>query len=116
MLTTEIEKSKSYILIEIIEYVADSVASKTIISKTTGDISIVAVDAGEALSEKVCPFDTFVQVIEGVAEMVIDKKPNIVFSGQGIIIPAHTSSEIKASSRLKIISTVIKSGYDEGLI
>ena len=45
----EIEKSRIHILIEIIEYVPNSVVSKTIIRKTTGNISVVAIDTGEAL-------------------------------------------------------------------
>ena len=44
MQTTEIEKPKTHILIEIIEYVPNSVVSKTIIRKTTGNISAVAID------------------------------------------------------------------------
>jgi len=116
MQITKIEKSKNHILIEIIEYVPNSVVSKTILSKTTGHISVVAIDAGEALAEKISPFDTFIQVIEGVAEVVIDKKTNILQTGQGIIIPAHTPNAVKANERFKMISTVIKSGYEENTI
>ncbi len=108
----EIEKSKIHILIEIIEYVPNSVVSKTIIRKTTGNISVVAIDTGEALAEKISPFDTFIQIIEGTAEVVIDDQLNILQIGQGIIIPAHTSNIVKANGRFKMISTVIKSGYE----
>jgi quercetin dioxygenase-like cupin family protein len=112
MQSTEVEKSKTHILIEIIEYVPNSVVSKTIIRKTTGNISIVAIDIGEALAEKISPFDTYIQVIEGVAEVVIDAKSNILQTGQAIIIPAHASNIVKANERFKMISTVIKSGYE----
>jgi quercetin dioxygenase-like cupin family protein len=116
MQTTEIEKSKTHILIEIIEYVTNSVVSKTLIRKTTGNISVVAIDTGEALAEKISPFDTFIQVIEGVAEVVIDDKPNILQTGQAIIIPAHATNFVRANERFKMISTVIKSGYEESTI
>ena len=112
MQTNEIEKSKSHILIEIIEYVPNSVVSKTIIRKTTGNISVVAIDTGEALAEKISPFDTFIQIIEGAAEIVIDDESTKLLMGQGIIIPAHTSNSVKANGRFKMISTVIKSGYE----
>ncbi len=108
----EIEKSKIHILIEIIEYVPNSVVSKTIIRKTTGNISVVAIDTGEALAEKISPFDTFIQIIEGTAEVVIEDQPNMLQPGQGIIIPAHTSNVVRANGRFKMISTVIKSGYE----
>ena len=112
----EIEKSKSHILIEIIEYVPNSIVSKTIIRKTTGNISIVAIDTGEALAEKISPFDSFIQIIEGTAEVVIDDQPNILNTGQGIIIPAHSSNIVRANGRFKMISTVIKSGYEGSVI
>ena len=47
--------------------------------------SVVAIDTGEAMAEKISPFDTFIQVIEGAAEVVIDSKPNNLVTGQGII-------------------------------
>jgi quercetin dioxygenase-like cupin family protein len=112
MQTKELEKSKTHILIEIIEYVPNSVVSKTIIKKTTGNISVLAIDTGEGLTEKISPFDTFLQIIEGTAEVVIDNEPNILQTGQGIIIPAHTSNVVKANGRFKMISTIIKSGYE----
>lgn len=112
MQTTEIEKSKTHILIEIIEYVPNSVVTKTIIRKTTGNISVVAIDTGEILAEKISPFDTFIQIIEGKAEIVIDGNSNALLTGQAIIIPAHTSNTVKANERFKMISTIIKSGYE----
>jgi len=112
MSTIEIEKSKTHVLIEIIEYVPNSVVSKTIIRKTTGNISVVAIDTGEILAEKISPFDNFIQVIEGVAEVVIDEKPNILQTGEAIIIPAHIPNIVKANERFKMISTIIKSGYE----
>jgi len=112
----EIEKSKSLILIEVIEYVPNSVVTKTIIRKTTGNVSIVAIDIGETIPEKISPFDIFIQVIEGVAEVVIDNTPNVLNTGQGIIIPAHISNSVRANERFKMIVTVIKSGYEESVI
>lgn len=108
----EIEKSKIHTLSEIIEYVPHSVVSRTIIRKNTGNICIVALDSGEVLAEKISPFDTLIQIIEGTAEVVIDDHPNILQTWEGIIIPAHTSSIVKANGRFKMISTVIKSGYE----
>jgi len=109
---TELEKSKAHIIVEIIEYMANSVVSKTIIRKSTGNISVMSFDSGEGLTEKISPFDTFVQIIEGHAEIVIDKLTHLLESGQGIIIPAHASNFIKPNGRFKMISTVIKSGYE----
>lgn len=109
----EVEKSKVFIIVEIIEYIPNSVLIKTIIKKTTGNVSAVSFDSGEALTEKISPFDTFIQVIDGEAEIVIDGTSNLLATGQSIIIPAHARNTIKANVRFKMISTIIKSGYEE---
>ena len=107
----ELEKSKTHIIVEIIEYVPNSVVIKTIIKKSTGNISVMSFDSGEGLTEKTSPFDSFAQIIEGNAEIVIDKISHLLESGQGIIIPAHSPNFIKPNGRFKMISTIIKSGY-----
>jgi quercetin dioxygenase-like cupin family protein len=106
-----VEKSQA-LIIGIIEYVANSVVSKTIIKKSSGHISIMSFDTGEELPRETSPFDTFAQIIDGTAEIVIDGKSNTLQSGEGIIIPAHLSNFIKANERFKMISTVIKSGHE----
>jgi len=108
----EVEKAKALIVVEIIEYVPNSVVIKTIIKKTTGNVSVVSIDTGEVMAEKKIPFDTFVQIIDGKAEVIIDDVSNILDTGQSIIIPAHTANTVKANERFKMISTVIKSGYE----
>jgi quercetin dioxygenase-like cupin family protein len=113
ILPTEYEKSKVFIIVEIIEYVPDSIVIKTIIKKSTGNISAISIDTGEKLEEKTVPFDTFIQIIDGEAEVIINKKPTHMKTGESIIIPAHSRHSIKAKKRFKMISTIIKSGYEE---
>ncbi len=108
----ELEKSKAHITVEIIEYVSNSVVIKTILNKSTGNISVMSVDSGEGLTEKTSPFDTFAQVIEGKAEILIAGNSIELKTGQSIIIPAHKTNRIKANERFKMILTIIKSGYD----
>jgi quercetin dioxygenase-like cupin family protein len=97
----------------IVEYVPNSVVIKTIISKTTGNVTVSSVDTGEDLTRKISPFDNLIQVIDGKAEVVLDDQSHLLQTGQAIIIPAHTSNVIRSNVRFKIVSTVIKSGYDE---
>lgn len=108
----DLEKSKSHIIVEIIEYMPNSVVIKTIIKKSTGNISLMSFDSGEGLTEKTSPFDTFVQIIEGKAEIVIDKTSHMLDTGHGIIIPAHSPNFIRPNGRFKMILTIIKSNDD----
>lgn len=110
--TLEIPKANAHIIVEIVEYMANAVVSKTIIRKTTGNITAMSFDEGEELGEKKVAFDTYVQVIDGTAQITIDNKKHHLQLGQGIVIPAHSSHCFNANQQFKMISTVIKSGYD----
>ena len=111
--TSEIEKSKSHIIVEIIEYVPNAVVSKTIIKKSTGNVTAMSFDEGEELCEKTIPFDTYVQIIHGKAQVTIEKKKHLLELGCGIIIPAHSLHYFNANEQFKMITTVIKSGYED---
>ena len=52
------------------------------------------------------------KIIEKIDTIVIDEVSTLLESGQGIIIPAHSPNYIKPNGRFKMISTVIKSGYE----
>jgi len=108
----EIEKGVSHIIMELIQYEHNEVVSKTIMKKTTGSINAMAFPSGEGLDEKTSPFDTYAQIIDGSAIIVIDGKPSTLGIGEGILIPAHKPSYIKPNGRFKLILTVIKSGYE----
>ena len=108
----DISQSVVHIVVEIIEYVPNSVLSRTIIRKSSGNVKIMSLDSGEGLTEKTSPFDSFAQIIDGKAEIIIDGKVNQLNTGQGIIIPAHRSHIINANERFKMILTIIKDGYE----
>jgi len=109
---TELEKSKAHITVEIIEYITNSVVIKTILKKSTGNISVMSFDSGEGLAEKTTPFDTFVQIIDGKADIVISGVSNILDTGESIVIPAHAANHVNPNGRFKMILTIIKSGYE----
>lgn len=109
----ELEKATPHIIVEIIQYVPDAVVSKTILKKPTGNITATSFDAGEELAEKTCPFDTYIQIIDGTAEVTIKGTKHKLKLGDGVIIPAHARHDFSAKQQFKMISTVIKSGYEE---
>ena len=112
-LNDEIAKSRVHIIVKIIEYVPNAIVSKTIIKKSTGNITVMSFDTGEELAEKISPFDTFAQVIDGSAEITVDRNLHHLQLGEGMIIPAHAPNRIKANQRFKMLLTTIKSGYEE---
>ena len=113
MVGEEQEKGKIFNIVEIIEFMPHTAVSKTLIKKNTGNVILLALDSGEFLEEKSSPFDAFVQVIDGRAEIIINQESHWLVKGEAIIIPAHSRNSIKANEKFKIVSTVIKSGYEE---
>ena len=113
METSEVEKEKSHIIVEIIQYIPNAVLSKTILKKLTGNITVSSFDAGEELAEKTSPFDNYIQIIDGTAEIIINGKTHKLTLGQGIIIPAHAKHCFNANVQFKMLSTIIKSGYED---
>lgn len=111
--TAELGKGTPYIVVEILEYVPNSILIKTILRKTTGNVTASSLDAGEALTEKTLPFDMFVQIIDGTAEVIINKVTYRLHLGEAIIVPAHSSHCFTANKQFKMISTIIKSGYED---
>jgi quercetin dioxygenase-like cupin family protein len=109
----EIGKGHAFVVSDIVNYVPNAVTSHNILRKATGTVSVVSVDAGKELIERTSPFDTFIMVIEGRAEVKIEAKSFPLDAGEAIIIPAHSRNSIVGTERFKIVSTVIKSGYEE---
>jgi quercetin dioxygenase-like cupin family protein len=110
---TELAKEKVHIIVEIMEYVPNAVVSKTIIKKSSGNINVSSFATGEELAEKTSPFDTYIQIIDGAAEIIINEKKYQLKLGEGIVIPANTPHCFNANEQFKMISTVIKSGFEE---
>jgi quercetin dioxygenase-like cupin family protein len=109
----ETEKLKTHAIVALLDYLPHAVVSKTIIKKATGDITIFSIAAGEQVAEKYLPYDTYIQVIDGTASFIINQRQYHINAGEGIIIPAHIKYNINAGTQFKMISTIIKSGYEE---
>jgi quercetin dioxygenase-like cupin family protein len=109
----EFEKSKALTIVDVLGYTPNAAAIITIIKGATGDVTAMALDAGQAIAERISPFDIFIQIIDGEATIAIDGIPHRVQTGQSIIVPAHTRSSTKANISFKMIMTTIKSGYEE---
>jgi mannose-6-phosphate isomerase-like protein (cupin superfamily) len=112
MLMDTLERATVYTTVDLIDHVAGRHETARIISKTTGSVSIVAVDAGVDMGSKISPFDTLMYILEGSADVTIDRQGHHLTAGQCIILPAHFDSRIISKRKFKMLLTVIKSGYE----
>ncbi|RPI16655.1 MAG: cupin domain-containing protein [Ignavibacteriae bacterium] len=93
---------------EIINYQEDSVVSKVLLKKDTGNVTLFAFDENQGLSEHTTPFDAMVQIVDGEAEITIGGEPHTVKKDEFIIMPANVPHALKAIKKYKMILTMIK--------
>jgi quercetin dioxygenase-like cupin family protein len=104
----EFRKSEVFSFAQSVEYAANAIVSKTVLKKETGNLSLFAFWKGEELSEHTAKFDALIQVLDGEAEILIDKKPYSVKTGESIIMPANIPHAVKATENFKMLLTMIK--------
>ena len=93
---------------DLVSYQDGSVVSKTLIDKKIGTLTLFSFDAGQGLSEHTAPFDAFVQVLDGEAEVTIDGAPQTVSAGQMIIMPANHPHALQAVKPFKMLLVMIR--------
>ena len=102
-------KGKAFNLASNIEYADGSVVSKTLIKKEIGNITLFAFDQGQGLSEHTAPFDAVVHILDGEAEITIGGQPQIVRTGEMLIMPANIPHALQAEIRFKMLLVMIRS-------
>jgi quercetin dioxygenase-like cupin family protein len=100
---------KALTMSDLVAYQDGSVVSKTLIDKKVGTVTLFSFGAGQGLSEHTVPYDAFVQVVDGEAEVTINGEPQTVAAGQLIIMPANIPHELKAVKPFKMLLVMIRS-------
>jgi quercetin dioxygenase-like cupin family protein len=85
------------------------VVSRTLLHRTAGTVTLFAFDEGQGLSEHTAPFDALAHILEGVAEITISGKPLTLGAGEVVLMPANQPHALKATSKFKILLTMIQS-------
>ncbi|MFC2019196.1 cupin domain-containing protein [Chloroflexota bacterium] len=62
-------------LIEQIQYQEGAIVARILIDKANGSCRLVALDKGQGRSEHTAPFDAFVYLLDGEAEVTISGRP-----------------------------------------
>ena len=100
--------AKSSNINDLISYQQGAVVSKTLLNKQAGTITLFAFDEGQSLSEHTAPFDAFVQLLDGEAEIIIGGNSNHLKSGEAIIMPGGIPHAVKAVKQFKMLLVMIK--------
>jgi len=95
-------------LAELVEYAPGAVVSRTLAKSEAGTLTVFAFDRGEALSEHTTPFDAYVQVLDGRAELVIGGESVFPQAGETVVMPADVPHAVKAVQRFKMLLTLLR--------
>ena len=105
---TTVPTSQALNLAHLLDYQTGSVVSRTLIDKKTGTVTLFAFDEGQGLSEHTAPFDAFVHIIDGEAEITISGKLVTVKGGELVIMPANEPHALRALKQFKMILIMIR--------
>lgn len=94
---------------DFVHYQDGAVVSREVVKKPAGNVTLFAFDEGQGLSKHTAPFDALVQVLEGVAEILISGQPHRLQGGEMILMPAGQPHALKALKRFKMVLTMIRS-------
>jgi quercetin dioxygenase-like cupin family protein len=101
-------KGKVIHLEELVSYADGAVASRMIISRKSGNITIFSFDENEGLSEHTAPFDAVVTILEGECEVWVAGQTYPMKKGETIIFPANVPHALSAITKFKMCLTMIK--------
>lgn len=95
-------------LAELVQYQDGSVVSRTLLQDSSGTLTVFSFDQGQALSEHTVPFNAFIQVLDGEAEITIGGNPVIVRAGEIVLMPGGIPHRVRAEKRFKMLLTMFK--------
>jgi quercetin dioxygenase-like cupin family protein len=96
-------------LADLVDYQQGAVVSRTIMDKKAGTLTLFAFDKGQGLSEHTAPFDAFVYILAGEAEVTISGRTLHLGEGEMVIMPAGAPHSLQAVDRFKMLLVMIRS-------
>ncbi len=97
----------------LVEYAEGSIVSRTIADNDAGTLTLFAFDAGQGLSEHSAPFDAFVHVLDGEAELVIGGETVRAGAGEFVVMPANVPHAVAAPKRFKMFLAMLRAGKSQ---
>ena len=100
--------SKILKLKDLVAYQDGTVASRMIVNKKAGSITIFTFDETEGLSEHTAPYDAVVTILDGKCEVWIAGETFQLEEGDTIIMPANKPHALSAITKFKMALIMIR--------
>ena len=94
-------------LISQVDYQNGSVVSRTLLSKSVGNVTLFAFDGDQGLSEHTTPYDAMVLVVEGELEIKIEEKAQTLIGDEVLILPANKPHSVFSKGRSKMLLVMV---------
>ena len=101
-------RGKVLALKDLVHYQDGTVASRMIVNRKAGSITLFSFDEDEGLSEHTAPYDAIVTILEGECEVWVEGKTLQMKEGDTIIFPANAPHALSAITRFKMSLTMIR--------
>ncbi len=85
-----------------------AIVSRVLVKNKGGNITVFAFDEGQELSEHTTPFEAFVQVLEGEADIRIADRTHRVGMGEALLLPADVPHAVKAPVPFKMMLVMVR--------
>lgn len=93
---------------DLVQYQDGTVASRMVVNRKAGSITLFSFDADEGLSEHTAPFDAVVTILDGECEVWVAGSTYQMKEGETIIFPANVPHALSAITRFKMMLVMIR--------
>jgi quercetin dioxygenase-like cupin family protein len=101
-------KGKVIRLQDLVNYQDGTVASRMVVNRKAGSITLFSFDENEGLSEHTAPYDAVVTILDGECEVWVAGKTYRMKEGETIIFPAGVPHALSAITKFKMMLTMIR--------
>ncbi|HOS82606.1 MAG TPA: cupin domain-containing protein [Methanoregulaceae archaeon] len=101
-------KGRVLVLKDLVNYQDGTVASRMVVNRKAGSITLFSFDEDEGLSEHTAPYDAVVTILDGECEVWVAGTTYQMKEGETIIFPANVPHALSAVTRFKMMLTMIR--------
>ncbi len=94
-------------LASLVDYQTGSVVSRTLLSKSVGNVTLFAFANNQGLSEHTTPYDAMVLTVEGELEIRIEGKSQKLIVGEVLTMPANKPHAVFSTGRSKMLLVMV---------
>ena len=93
---------------DLVQYQEGTIASRMIVNRPTGSVTLFSFDENEGLSEHTAPFDAVVTILDGECEVWVAGQTHHLKEGDTIIFPANAPHALSAIARFKMMLIMVR--------